>query len=143
MTFGLLKSKVATKIRPARSAAMPSGNPGPGLGSVAKRTTPSASASAGVANPMASSASSNASKRLTMTSSPEGCDVRPTLELPHLYVNASCAPREPARRSVQPLEARPGYADELADLDPGLVVGRHDIRLNDDRHVLLQRHRGE
>src|SRR5262245_34956380 len=109
---------------------MPSGKPGPGLGRVANRATPSESAAAPVET-AASNGSSKAIRRLNMFLLPEECCP---------MESTSLHPKKSARCAVEPLETTPGDPDQLADLHPGLVVARHHVRLDHDRHVLLQGH---
>src|SRR5262245_27671895 len=130
MAFATEKSKVATKIRPSLSAAMPSGEPGPGLGRVAKRTTPSESAATPVEN-AATSGNSNASRRFDMSSSQKKCCPMESTELDA---------KKSTWRRVQALETCFRDANQLAHLHSRLVVARDHVRLHDNCHVLFERH---
>src|SRR5262245_22117416 len=109
---------------------MPSGKPGPGLGRVAKRTTPSGSATAPVEN-AAISGNSNASRRFDMSSSQKKCCPMESTELDA---------KKSTRRRMQALETRFRDTDQLAHLHPRLVVARDHVRLYDNCHVRFEPH---
>src|SRR5438105_14904227 len=71
--------------------------------------------------------------------------VRPTGPAPTMRTGIMPAsyPEETPRGRVQPLEAIARHADQLADLHAGRLIAADDVRLHDDRHVLLQRHVGQ